>query len=93
MQHNLGKMAHVRSDALFIMLYAVAMAMAMLASCYLLFRRGNAIAPDVTSSVCLRRWTTAFFTAMTLSHIWYLPVALLTSNEDVMMTDEMPGMH
>lgn len=38
----------IREDTFFIMLYAVVMATALLASCYLLFRRANAIAPDVT---------------------------------------------
>jgi len=39
---------------------AVAM-LSLLASIYLLFRRGNAIAPEITPSVRLRRWTAAFF--------------------------------
>ena len=38
----------IREDPLYIMLFAVVIAMAMMASCYLLFRRANAIAPDVT---------------------------------------------
>ena len=38
----------LREDPLYIMLYAVVTAIAMMASCYLLFRRANAIAPDVT---------------------------------------------
>ena len=42
---------HIREDTLFAMLYAVVTAMAMLASGYLLFRRANAIAPDITPPV------------------------------------------
>ena len=51
----------IREDPLYIMLYAVVAAMAMMASCYLLFRRGNAFAADITPPVRLRRWTAAFF--------------------------------
>ena len=50
---------------------------------YLLFRRGNAIAPDITSSVRLRRWTAAFFAVSALSHLWNLPVFFLTSGDNV----------
>ena len=38
----------VRHDTLYIMLYTLVTAMAMMASCYLLFRQGNAFAKDVT---------------------------------------------
>ena len=55
----------IREDTLFIMLYAVVTATAMLASCYLLFRRANAIAPDITPPVRLRRWTAVFFAQAT----------------------------
>ena len=55
------------------------------AFCYLLFRRSNAIAPDVTSPVRLRRWTAAFFASITLSHIWYMPEFYLTSAEDILL--------
>ena len=53
---------------------------------YLLFRRGNAIAPDITSPVRLRRWTAAFFAASALSHLWNLPVFFLASGDDVMLS-------
>jgi hypothetical protein len=53
----------LREETLYIMLYAVVITIAMLASCYLLFRRANAIAPNVTPPVRLRRWTAAFFAA------------------------------
>ena len=67
------------------MLYAGVAMMFMMASCYLLFRRGNAFSPDITSSVRLRRVTAAFFAAMVLNHVWYLPVAYSTSRDDAMM--------
>ena len=61
----------IQEDFFYMMLYGV-------------FRRANAIAPDVTSSVRLRRWTAAFFACMTLSHLWYLPVAFHTSSEEIL---------
>ena len=76
----------IKGDILFIMFYAMVMAVAMMACCYLLFRRANAIAPDVTPPVRLRRWTAAFFASMTLSHVWYMPIIGLTSSEAILMT-------
>ena len=74
-----------QGDLPYMMFYSAVAMLSLIACCYLLFRRSNAIAPDVTSSVRLRRWTAAFFAAMTLSHIWYLPVAFLTSSEDIFL--------
>ena len=74
-----------QGDVLYMMLYAVVAALNLVACCYLLFRRSNAIAPNVTSSVRLRRWTAAFLGACTLSHLWYMPLIYLTSTEDIMM--------
>ena len=42
------------------------------AALYLLLRRGNAIAPEITSPVRLRRWAAAFMVAMALSHIFWI---------------------
>ena len=58
----------IREDTFYIMLYTVVTTMAMIASCYLLLRRGNAYARDVTSPVRLRRWT-AFVFGLTLKAI------------------------
>ena len=74
-----------REETLYIMLYAVVTAMALMASCYLLFRRANAIAPDITSPVRLRRWTAAFFMVFVLNHVWFLPTLFLNSSDDAMM--------
>ena len=60
----------LREETLYIMLYAVVITIAMLASCYLLFRRANAIAPNVTPPVRLRRWTGAFFAVFVVNHVW-----------------------
>ena len=75
----------IREDTFYIMLYTVVAAISMIACCYLLFRRANAIAPDITSPLRLRRWVAAFFASMTLSHVWYLPTFYLTSVEDIKM--------
>ena len=62
-----------QEEFLFYMLYTGAAVLSLIACFYLLFRRGNAIAPEITSSVRLRRWTAALFAFTTLSHVWYLP--------------------
>ena len=69
----------------FYMLYAAVTTLSLIASCYLLFRRGNAFAPDITTPVRLRRWTAALFASMVLAHLWYLPIAFSTSIEAVKM--------
>ena len=74
----------IREDTVYIMLYTVVTAMALIASCYLLFRQGNAFARDVTPPVRLRRWTAAYFAAAALSHLWYMPIFFLTSSEDML---------
>ena len=82
----------IREDKLYIMLYAVATAMSMLASCYLLFRRGNAFAADITPPVRLRRWAAAFFAFSALSHVWYMPILFLSSSEDIKRCDLIGGL-
>ena len=81
-----------QGDVLYMMLYAVVAVLNLVASCYLLFRRGNAFAPDITSPTRLRRWTSVFFAAMTLSHLWYMPSIYLTSSEDKMLCYDIGGM-
>ena len=81
----------IRDDILFIILYSVVTAMAMMASCYLLFRQGNAFAKDVTPPVRLRRWTAAFFAALVLNHVVYMPIFFLSSSEDIMTIDLIGG--
>ena len=80
-----------QGDILYMMLYAVVAATALMASCYLLFRRANAIAPDVTPPVRLRRWTAVFFAAIALCHLWYLPMYFLTSPDEVMLGSLIAG--
>ena len=71
---------------LFYVLYGGVAVLNVIASLYLLFRRSNAIAPDITSPVRLRRWTAALFAASALSHLWNLPVFFLASSDDVMLS-------
>ena len=73
----------IPDDLLYYMFYAGVAVLSLIAGCYLLFRRGNAFAPDVTPPLRLRRCTAAFFFSMTLSHLWYLPVAFLTSDDAI----------
>ena len=75
----------ISGNTLYLMFYAGVTVLNLIACCYLLFRRGNAIAPDVTSPLRLRRWTAMFLGACALSHLWYVPIIYLTSSEDIMM--------
>ena len=78
-----------QEELLYYMLYTAAALLSLIASCYLLFRRANAIAPDIKSSVRLRRWTAAFFAALTLSHVWYLPSVFLSSDDDILLCNSI----
>jgi len=61
----------VLDNLLFIMLFG-GMAMASLIACvYLLLRKGNAFAADITPPVRLRRWAAAFFAVAFLGHVWW----------------------
>ena len=82
----------IREDTLFIILYSVVTAMAMMASCYLLFRQGNAFAKDVTPPARLRRWAAIFFAVFALNHIWYMPIFFLSSSEDIRQCDLIGGL-
>ncbi len=82
----------MKEDVLFLMFYASVAMLSLIACCYLLFRRSNAIAPNVTPPVRLRRWTAAFFAAISLCHLWYLPMYFLTSPNEVMQGYLLAGM-
>ena len=73
----------IREDIFFFMFYASVAMLSLIACCYLLFRRSNAIAPDVKPPARLRRWTAAYFAVTTLCHLWYLPTYFLTSSDDM----------
>ena len=61
----------VFSNSLYLMVYGGSMIFSLIACIYLMFRRSNAIAPEVTSPLRLRRWVAAFFVIMLLSHLWW----------------------
>ncbi len=82
----------VREDILYIMLYATVIALAMVASCYLLFRDGNAFASDITPPKRLRRWAAAFFASLALNHLWYMPMFYLDSSRDIKTVDLVGGL-
>ena len=82
----------IREDILFLMFYASVAMLSLIACCYLLFRRANGIAPDVTPPIRLRRWTAAFFAAIALCHMWYLPTYFLTSSDDMMLGYHIAGL-
>ena len=60
------------ADWRYIMLYGGVMMLSLLGALYLLLRRGNAFAPEVSSPVRLRRWAAAFLLIMLLGHVWWL---------------------
>ena len=82
----------IREDTLYIMFYAVVITLAILASCYLLLRDGNAFAAEITPPLRLRRWAAAFFASIALNHAWYMPVFFLDSSKDIEMTDLVGGL-
>ena len=75
------------NDVFFHLLYGGVTAFSFLACLYLLFRRSNAIAPEVRPPVRLRRWTAAFFASLALMYIWYVPAFFLTRFEDLQLHD------
>ena len=82
----------IREDTLFIILYSVVAAMAMMAGCYLLFRRANAITPNIVPPIRLRRWTGAFLVSLALNHAWYMQLFFLSASEDIEMVDLIGGL-
>ena len=54
------------------MLYGASAMTALIACIYLLFRKSNAISPDVTPPMPLRRWAAALFGVTFLGHIYWL---------------------
>ena len=85
-------MHNQNQEEIFLMFYASVAMLSLIACCYLLFRRSNAIAPDVTPPARLRRWTAALFAAIALCHLWYLPTYFLTSNDDMILGSIIAGL-
>ena len=59
----------IMEDLFFVTLYGGVAMLNAAAAFYLLLRRSNAIAPEVTSPIRLRRWAAAFLMAQALSHV------------------------
>ena len=68
------------SVILFFILYGITGAVPLLAAVYLLWRRANAIAPDITPPLRLRRWAASFFIVAALAHVWWF-LFLIYSND------------
>ena len=73
-------------DVYFVMLCGGVTLLGVAAALFLLFRKANAIAPDVTSPVRLRRWAAAFLLAVALSHVWWMIAANSIDSQKDMMT-------
>ena len=56
---------------LFFILYGVTGAVPLIAALYLMLRRANVFAPDITPPKRLRRWAAAFFGVAALGHVWW----------------------
>ena len=82
----------ILEDAIFEMLYAVVTVLAALGCVYLLFRRGNAFAADVTPPLRLRRWAAAFLAVIALNHLWYMPILFLSAEADIVLCDLVGGL-
>ena len=82
----------IREDVFFILIYGGVTVMAMMASGYLLLRRGNAFSPGITPPVRLRRWVAALLAAFALNHLWYMPIFFLSSSKDIQIFDLVSGL-
>ncbi|MBR1933125.1 MAG: helix-turn-helix transcriptional regulator [Prevotella sp.] len=56
---------------LFFMLYGGAAVVAAILFLYILLRRGNAFAANITPPLRLRRWAAAFFAVAAVGHLWW----------------------
>ena len=73
---------------LFFIIYGVTGAVPFLAALYLLLRRGNAFAPDITPPLRLRRWAASFFIMAALGHVWWM--VFYTYSRDLRFLDAVP---
>ena len=79
-------------EYIYFFVYGGVTVLSLVACCYLLFSRGNAFDPDITPPAPRRRWAAAFFAAITLSQLWYLPFYFLSSSEDVILGHLIGGL-
>ena len=57
---------------LYLLLHGAGTAVSVVLCLYLLLCRGKAIAPDITPTARLRRWTAALFGIMAMAHVWWI---------------------
>jgi AraC-like DNA-binding protein len=57
---------------LFFILYGITGVVPLIGAIYLLLRRSNAFAPDVTPPLRLRRWAASFLAVSALAHVWWM---------------------
>lgn len=69
-------------DTLFILLYGGIAVVALMTGLYLWLRRSNALVPDVTPPMALRRWTAAFLITAALSHVWWYVLGVYWLTDD-----------
>ena len=63
---------HISSEVIFFFIfYGITGAVPLMASVYLLLRRGNAFASGVEPPLRLRRWAASFFAMAALGHVWW----------------------
>ncbi|MCR5780130.1 MAG: hypothetical protein K6G70_06265, partial [Bacteroidaceae bacterium] len=74
---------HAYQHLLFYFLFSSVATLAFAASGYLLLRRSNGIAPDITPPVRLRRWTAAFFAAAGFSQLCWLFICYVPFEGDL----------
>jgi len=63
---------------LFLLLYGGAAVVSVVLCLYLLLSKGDAIAPDITPPVRLRRWAAAIFGMSALGHLWWYCLYILS---------------
>ncbi|MCR5472476.1 MAG: AraC family transcriptional regulator [Prevotella sp.] len=63
-------------------IYGGAIMLALTASIYLLLRRSNAIAPDITPPIRLRRWAAVFFASIAAGLLWWLLIYYAPSSQN-----------
>lgn len=73
------------SDIFFLMLYGSVGMLALVGCFYLLFRRGNCFAREVTPPVSLRRWVATFLAAMWMSHMWWFLLRKVWLEDDALV--------
>ena len=71
-------------DHYYMILYGAATMFAALAGLYLLLRRHNSLS-DTEPPLALRRWTAAFFAAVTMSHVWWTTIGTVVLEDNLLI--------